>query len=556
MAERTTIQKITFVVVLTLLVYSCANQLPPGGGDIDRIPPEIVSVYPSDQTINFSDRYIEIEFSEYVNKRSVQESIFISPNIPQRLEYDWSGRYLEIILPDSLRENTTYTITIGTDVEDINNRNKMAKAFTFAFSTGDKIDVGTITGAVFDPNPIGTMIFAYKVLSDTLNPIKQKPDYITQCGSDGSYKLTGLSDGMYRVFAVKDEFRNLLYDPSQDQFGVPHTEVVLSGSDSLFTYLNFQLQVEDTSKPRVFGLTMTDANHLLIEFNEPIDSTMISNENFFIYDSTNQRRTSIDYFFKGKTKKKNFLLSFSDSLYESDQLYLISHNILDKSGNLLEYEITSFVRNDKPDTTNPELLTLKEQFPNRKVDYINGYVVLNYSDGFDFKVLQNAVNVIDNRKDEVANELVKIDDATFYITFPSLRPNSDYEIKIDNKFLVDAAGNFIDSVFTYKFSTINNLDFSGLSGKVIADDEMNIVVLAKNINDDKLTYKQKTRNFKFDRMFPGKYLLIVFDDKNENLEYDKGMINPFEPSEQFVFYPDTLELKPRWPVGDITIKIE
>jgi len=556
MAERTKIQKIIFVVVLTLLVYSCANQLPPGGGDIDRIPPEIISVYPSDQTINFIDRYIEIEFSEYVNKRSVQESIFISPNIPQRLEYDWSGRYLEIILPDSLRENTTYTVTIGTDVEDINNRNKMAKAFTFAFSTGDKIDVGTITGTVFDPNPIGTMIFAYKVLSDTLNPIKQKPDYITQCGSDGGYRLTGLSDGLYRVFAVKDEFRNFLYDPSQDQFGVPHTEVVLSGSDSLFTYLNFQLQIEDTSKPRVFGLTMTDANHLLIEFNEPIDSTMISNENFFIYDSTNQRRTSIDYFFKGKTKKKNFLLSFSDSLYVSDQLYLVSQNIIDKSGNMLEYEITSFVRNDKPDTAHPELLTLKEQFPNRKVDYINGYVVLNYSDGFDFKVLQNAVNVIDNRKDEVANELVKIDDATFYITFPSLRPNSDYEIKIDNKFLIDAAGNFIDSVFTYKFSTINNLDFSGLSGKVIADDEMNIVVLAKNINDDKLTYKQKTRNFKFDRMFPGKYLLIVFDDKNENLEYDKGMINPFEPSEQFVFYPDTLELKPRWPVGDITIKIE
>lgn len=556
MAERTTIQKITFVVVLTLLVYSCANQLPPGGGDIDRTPPEIVSVYPSDQTINFSDRYIEIEFSEYVNKRSVQESIFISPNIPQRLEYDWSGRYLEIILPDSLKENTTYTVTIGTDVEDINNRNKMAKAFTFAFSTGDKIDVGTITGTVFDSNPIGTMIFAYKVLSDTLNPIKQKPDYITQCGSDGSYRLTGLSDGLYRVFAVKDEFRNFLYDPSQDQFGVPHTEVILSEPDSLFTYLNFQLQIEDTTNPRVFGLTMTDANHLLIEFNEPVDSTLISNDNFFIYDSTNQRRTSVDYFFKGKTKKKNFLLSFSDSLYESDQLYLISHNILDKSGNMLEYEITSFVRNDKPDTTHTELLTLKEQFPNKKVDYINGYVILNYSDGFDFNALSRAVKVFDGRKAEVNKELTKIDDATFIINFPSLKPNNEYEIKIDNKFLIDAAGNFIDSVFTYKFSTINNLDFSGLSGKVIADDEMNIVVIAKNINDDKLTYKQNTRNFKFDRVFPGKYLLIVFDDKNENLEYDKGMIHPFEPSEQFVFYPDTLELKPRWPVGDITIKIE
>lgn len=556
MAERTTIQKIILAALITLLFYSCANQLPPGGGDIDRIPPEIVSVYPEDQTVNFSDSYIEIEFSEYVNKRSVQESIFISPNIPQRLEYDWSGRSLEIVLPDSLRENTTYTITIGTDVEDINNRNKMEKAYTFAFSTGDKIDIGTITGTAIDAAPLGTMIFAYKMLTDTLNPLKQKPDYITQCGTDGSYRLTGLSDGSYRVFAVKDEFRNFLYDPSQDRFGVPHTEVILSDSIDLFTNLNYQLQLEDTAKPRVLGLTMTDANHLLIEFNEPVDSTLISNESFFIYDSTNQRRTSVDYFFKGKTKKKNFLLSFSDSLLASDELYLISTNIIDKSGNKLEYEITSFVRNDKPDTTFPELLSLKEQFQNGKVDYINGKVLLNYSDGFDFNILKNAVKVIDNKKAEVSKEFVKIDDATFYITFPSLRPNSDYEIKIDNKLLVDAAGNFIDSVFTYKFSTINNLDFSGISGKVIADDEMNIVVLAKNINDDKLIYIQNNRNFNFDRVFPGKYLLIAFDDKNENLQYDKGRIYPFVPSEQFVFYPDTLELKPRWPVGDITIKIE
>lgn len=556
MAERTKIQKIISAVVFTLIVYSCANQLPPGGGEIDRIPPEIIFVYPPDQSVNFSDRFIEIKFSEYVNKRSVQESIFISPNIPQRLEYDWSGKSLEIILPDSLRENTTYTITIGTDVEDINNRNKMEKAFTFAFSTGDKIDIGTITGTVLDAKPLGIMIFAYKVVSDTLNPLKQRPDYITQCGSDGSYRLTGLSDGSYRVFAVKDEYRNFLYDPSQDQFGVPYNEVMLSEPNSLFSNLNFQLQIEDSTKPRVFGLTMTDANHLLIEFSEPIDSTLISNDNFFIYDSTNQRRTLVDYFFKGKTKKKNFLLAFADSLLESDQLFLISQNIFDKNGNQLEYEITSFVRNDKPDTTYPELVAFREQFQNKKVDYINGNVFFNYSDGFDFNALDKAVKVFDGRKAEVNKELTKIDDATFIINFPSLKPNNEYEIKIDNKYLIDAAGNFIDSVFTYKFSSINNLDFSGISGKVTAPEELNIVVLAKNIADEKLFYKQSTRNFNFERVFPGKYLLIAFDDRNENLEYDKGMIHPFEPSERFVFYPDTLELKPRWPVGDITIKIE
>jgi hypothetical protein len=52
-----------FIFLTALVFFNCANQLPPGGGDVDRIPPEIISVYPPDGTINYKDDYIEIEFS-------------------------------------------------------------------------------------------------------------------------------------------------------------------------------------------------------------------------------------------------------------------------------------------------------------------------------------------------------------------------------------------------------------------------------------------------------------------------------------------------------------
>ncbi|MCZ7604227.1 MAG: Ig-like domain-containing protein [Melioribacteraceae bacterium] len=556
MAERTTFQKIILTLALVLFLYACANQLPPSGGDVDRIPPEIINIYPADQTINFDENYIEITFSEYVNKRSVQESIFISPNIDSRIEYDWSGKSVEIILPDTLLENTTYTITIGTEVEDINNRNRMEKAYTFAFSTGDKIDQGAITGTVLDAKPSGVMIYAYKVLTDTLNPIKQKPNYITQCGNDGSFRLTGLADGLYRVFAIRDEFKDFLYNPTQDQFGSPYKEINLSDSNALFTNLNFQLQKEDTTKPRVFNLTMTDQNHILIEFSEAIDSTQITNENFFIYDSTNQRKTDVDYFFKGRTKKNNFLIAFKDSLIESEGLYLVTQNIIDHQDNKLELEITSFVYNDATDTNHTEMHNFSFQYPNKKIDFKNSYVTFSYTDGFDKYLVNDAVRIYDKKNAEVEKQIKMIDDASFYVLFNELKPNSDYEIKIDQNKLIDAAGNKLDSVFTYRVSTINNLDFSGVSGKVIASDKTNIEVRLNNVADPKIQYSQNQRDFNFERVFPGKYLIIVFDDKNQNGEYDKGSVYPFEMSERFVFYPDTLDLKPRWPVGDIKINFE
>jgi PBP1b-binding outer membrane lipoprotein LpoB len=52
-----------FMLAAAVLFAGCANQLAPGGGEIDRIPPEIVETYPADGAVNFNDEYIEFGFS-------------------------------------------------------------------------------------------------------------------------------------------------------------------------------------------------------------------------------------------------------------------------------------------------------------------------------------------------------------------------------------------------------------------------------------------------------------------------------------------------------------
>jgi hypothetical protein len=59
--------------------------------------------------------------------------------------------------------------------------------------------------------------------------------------------------------------------------------------------------------------------------------------------------------------------------------------------------------------------------------------------------------------------------------------------------------------------------------------------------------------FDFDRIIPGEYLIWAYEDKDTSGKYSSGKVNPFEFSEFFNYYPDTLNLRARWPVGDIFI---
>ena len=53
-----------------------------------------------------------------------------------------------------------------------------------------------------------------------LNPRKQRPDFITQTGTRGDFSLHHIPVGLYRMIAVKDENRNLLYDPETDEYAL------------------------------------------------------------------------------------------------------------------------------------------------------------------------------------------------------------------------------------------------------------------------------------------------------------------------------------------------
>ncbi len=544
---------------LFLLLQKCASQLPPPGGEVDKIPPTIIETYPKNGTTNFKDDFVELTFSEYVNKRDIRNAIFISPIIEGALEYSWTNKTVEITFPDTLLKNTTYSLIVGTEVTDVNNHNPMAAPYILTFSTGDKIDSAKVSGTVYDRKTDGTLIFAYKDRTDTLNIYTDKPDYISQVDKEGKYEFNGLGIGNYKIFAMTDEFKNYVYNIGEDRIGIQFDEIKIKNSSDIITGQNFFLMKEDTLEPNIQKVTMTDVNHLTVEFSEPIDSSKLFASNFTIYDSTNGNGYKIKYLFKGRSKNQ-YILCFKDSLNLENKIYLNSKNIFDKKQNQLQFQSFNFTPSDKPDTIAPTISNIITKYKSNTIDFLAPDFEIIFSDALDSTKAKAGIRFITSDSLDIPIKINFVDDATIKVNpLEKLKPKKKYYVLLNQNYFVDIAGNKIDTTISKRILTISKLDFTGTMGKVIGTKNKNIKVVLEPLerNSKSLqTNLNKKSEFEFDRVIPGNYLLWAYDDKDSNNVYTFGSIKPFKYSEKFLYYPDTLKLKARWPIGDILIDFD
>lgn len=226
--------RISLFIFTTVIIFSCANQKPPGGGEEDREAPKIIFHFPESEITNFKGNRVVIEFNEYVDKRSFIDALFFSPLITD-YEINWSGKQAEIIFPESINKmlpNKTILVNLRSDLKDLYG-NSLNEPFSFAFSTGPKIDKGMVKGKVFNTSEKVISVMASKIDTSGIlfNPTVNISDYQTQTSEDGGFIFTNLSPGKYRIFGVKDEDRNLLYTQDREDYGVLWHDIIINDSD-------------------------------------------------------------------------------------------------------------------------------------------------------------------------------------------------------------------------------------------------------------------------------------------------------------------------------------
>ncbi len=549
-----------FLMTIALMIGGCANQQTPGGGPIDKIPPIIVVCYPDSNTTNYKENYFEFTFSKYVDKRAFKEALFISPAIEGGQEISWTNKTVTVSYKDGFKKAKTYNVSVGTDLVDLNNRNRMDKTYSLTFATGEKIDKGVIQGMLFDTKPSGVMAYSY-AFSDTLNILKQMPDYVSQVGEKGDFRLNGVAPGRYRVFLIRDEFKDFLYHPESNFIGIPTSDIVLSEQDSVVKGLTFMMTKIDTVKPRLSGATMTDRFHVLATFTKEMSDSSLLKNNFEIIDSTINKSFLPVSGFKGRVKLSEYVLGVTQALSDSDKIFLIARNIADKSGNITRYDYASLLVNLKQDTTAPSLFKVEPL--NRAIDQsLDTFkVVFSFDDGFNLDTLKNYISLSDTQKNNIPIEATKIDDASFSIKAKQkLKSHVTYSLKFPFNRVVDLAGNKLDSLYEYNFTTINELDNTGIHGTILnSDSKKNPILVLTNTEVPSIAYTSKIQKdsiFNFDKIKPGKYKLMCYYDLDGNGSYNFGSPNPFTPSEPFCIFSDIINAPARWAVTDVVFDVK
>lgn len=223
-----------FFSVLILLSWQCASIQQPKGGPKDSIPPTILEESPPNLTRNFVAEKIVIEFDEFIKLSNPFKEISVSPDLEQPLNPRVKRKRIEIALPDSLEEHTTYTINFGKAIGDFNEGNPILN-YSYVFSTGDVIDSLAISGKVIN----ALTKLPEKEITVLLIPTrgdsifgKQKANIFTLTDTAGSFRLPNLREDNYRIYALREENNDRIYNDPNELIGFLGDPIILNKDTS------------------------------------------------------------------------------------------------------------------------------------------------------------------------------------------------------------------------------------------------------------------------------------------------------------------------------------
>ncbi len=254
---------------LAALFTNCAQPGTLTGGPKDTQPPRIDSLKSTPNlSTNFTEKELRITFDEWIRLDDVFNQVVISPPQNEKPEIKLKGKTVILTLNDSLIANTTYSIFFGEAVKDITENNP-ARNLKYVFSTGDYIDSLEMSGTVLDAvsgQPLEDfLVMLYRSKEDSV-VFKEKPIYFAKTSKNGSFKISNIGGDSYKVFGIKDENFNYLYDLENELIAYPSEDVVIT--DSTITKLKL-FAFDEVGKFSRLAVDKKNYGKIKIGFNAP-----------------------------------------------------------------------------------------------------------------------------------------------------------------------------------------------------------------------------------------------------------------------------------------------
>ena len=354
-------KRFLFIAVVAVLALRCAQPTAPTGGERDSKPPEVLSVFPKNETVNFNSQTIEIEFDEYIQLKDPINQILVSPSLDNKPEFTLKKKSLIIELKDTLRSNTTYSINFGQSIVD-NNEGNVLKNFVYAFSTGAQLDSQEISGKVRDAYsgaPVENMkVQLFMEHTDSI-PYLEKPSYFVQTDENGSFKIQYLPKTTFKIFGCSDENENLIYDEAAENICFLDSLINLAANEASVDSIILTSFNEEKEFGYLDKLTSDTLGVYSCTFSVPQkDVKLASNSSDSIpYVWTDQNRTTLNFFSKDTGE---LIVSRTDLRFSNSQL-------LKDTAELKENHST--LASDYAKNCRIEFLRKKQENQNIKLDF-------------------------------------------------------------------------------------------------------------------------------------------------------------------------------------------
>lgn len=586
--------KLPALLMLMIVVYSCASMGNPDGGPYDEEPPKFVRSTPKPFAINSKERKVTIEFDEFIKLEKAAEKVVVSPPQLEQPEIKASGRKVVVGLVDSLRPNTTYTIDFADAIVDNNEGNPLGN-YAFTFSTSTTIDTMEVSGTVLsasDLEPVKNIqVGLHSDLSDSA--FMKKPfDRVSRTDSRGHFSIRGIAPGKYRIYALMDGNQNYLFDSKTEMIAFSDSIIIPAMEDAMRqdTIWKDSLTI-DTIKSVGYTRFLPD-DIILRAFKEENDRQYLTRserdkENHFVLTFSARADTlptlkglnfdERDAFIIEKTDRNDSICYWiKDSLiYQMDTLEIqMDYLATDTLDRLVPQTDTLFLANKltRAEREKLEAKAAEEKEKERKKKEKKGekiepeptkFLTLNVDAPSAFDLDRNVYLSFDEpvasidtaaihmeiKKDSLWEEIpfLFVSDSVLprkYEILAEWEPEKEYQLSIDSMAFKGVYGLHTNKVKqTMKVKKLD--EYGTILLNITGADSTAVVELldgsGKVLRQQRIT-PQNTADFYY--LNPGtKFYIRLFNDRNGNGVWDTGKYSEHLQPEEVYYFPKVWEMK-------------
>lgn len=539
------------MLLLILAQASCAVPQPPTGGPRDTTPPSLVASSPVEGAVNVTTQTIRLEFSEYVERNSLPRALTLTPAVEGSVQYDWGRRSVEITLPSTLRDSTTYILSIDTNLQDVRGVS-LERPITLAFSTGPTIQQGRLTGRALDArtgDPVADLDVLAYAASDSLppRPLPERPAYRTQTGPDGSFSFEYLREQLYFVAVLRDRNRNLRPDPGE-AYGAPPRAVLRADSTLTdTTNATWLIASPDTLRPTVQQVRSQSSQRHTLRLSEPVRLTSLVTSGWLVVDSLQQQRRNVQAVFQRPGDVQDIVL-LTAPLPPSMHLLRPAPMVVDTSGNVVRPDTVRFIPSAQTDTLRARFLRFTPSaassdsmvtLPPRRQPGVQ------FSQPVDTARLRSGVTAQDSTGAPRPYEASTPDGTTYRLRFlPPLASAETVRLAVAPALLAPP-----DTTASLLVQRMSRRQLGSLSGVVQQNgpNSMIIVELYETSADSLVATVAVDPEgaFQFTGLPEGAYRFRAFADRNGNGQWDAGALNPYRQAEP-VTWAEAPSWRARW----------